>query len=242
MADPALALSANGEVIITIIIAGALSALASITPSTTKWRLPATARMAIEEASLALSLIALTTARLITIIGIPTAHTENPELLDRAERTPLPAPFVIHRITARTAALDTERSKALLAVVIAPTDDTGCIPVPIQLTERRSGIAARTIAPITDFTDMIDALAPICWTVVIHRTGHTFRAIIPIDAQPLIASASTIGAQLAGSAGASHTGRGIIGAMGILGTGRTAHATGTGHTEGRLTTAARIIR
>ena len=78
MADPALAFRTDREVgILTVVIHGALRALTPITTRTTEGGISATPGMALKEASLALSLVALTLSSLITVTGIPATHTEN---------------------------------------------------------------------------------------------------------------------------------------------------------------------
>ena len=87
MADPAFAFRTDREVgILTVVIDGALRALSPIAARTTEGGLPSTPGIALKEAGLALSLVALTLSGLVTVPGIPATHTENAKLLLRAER------------------------------------------------------------------------------------------------------------------------------------------------------------
>ncbi len=242
LADPALAFRANGEgLIIAMVIAGALRALTPIAAGPAERFITTTAPMALEKTRLALALVALALTWLITIRTIAAAHAEDPKGLHRTEGRRVTTAFVIGRITARTRAFDTEGRKAIITIILVSTGDAARIAVSVALAERRFGTTAGMIGDITGLAEGIDALTALRRAIPIGRTGDAFGTIIPIETHRRLIATAPIAPHFAYRTASRRTGRGLIGTVSILGTGRTADPAHVGHTKWGLAPAARII-
>jgi hypothetical protein len=244
LADSAFAFRTDWDRrILALVIAGALGTFPTLTAGPTKGCISATSGVALKEAGLTLALVALTQARLSTIGRIPTAYTENAELLHRTERRELITSLVGSRVTSGAFTFHTEGREAIgFTVLMASTTHAFRLALSVARTERRPGITPGVIAIITDFAEVVHTLAAVLRAIPIADALHAFRTVFAIKTNGRIVATATIGAQLTGSATAGDTGRGLVWTMGIFSARRTAQPADTRHTEWRLTTAARIIR